>query len=465
MKAIRWLSGLVTVLVASPVLAQTYTVTPILKNGPDVDKKVVVVIGDGYAQADQTAWQNYVETNVLGAFRNDEYLRNHNTAFNIYRVDVVSPVSGVSIKRYSAGCTTFDTKTDDVVDAACNSTSTPVCYTHDTALDFIYTNCWGRCWIEGSSTTEASIKTILDSVVPKRDYEIRVVNVATGETGGCGGGAKLVVTGSSNWKTLAHEFGHMAPGLHDEYVASATANTNYPKSINDRNCSTNTANSVWKSYFTPGISIPTVYDPATMDDNTTVGMFEGCDHYGKGVYRPAQKCRMNSNDREYCPVCRGVFDDLVDGFLDTASDFVTYENRPGALCKAVNDKTVTYSTSGTVENGTAASIDVICPARRNRDANGNFENWFYGEAFVVDRSSTADVCCSVFVRDTGGQVKNGPSVCSAGSSTGNQHLKLGLPKVNWDYTYAHYGVQCSIPATSGGNKSSVLTYRVGGQRY
>lgn len=465
MKAIRWLGGLVTLLVASPALAQTYTVTPVLKNGPDVDKKVVVVIGDGYAAADQTDWENFVENNVLGTFRNDAYLRNHNTAFNVYRVDAVSAVSGVSINRYSAGCDTFPDKTDDVKSTTCTATSTKPCYTHNTALDFIYTGCWGRCWMEGSSTTEATIKTILDSVVPKRDYEIRVVNVLTGETGGCGGGSKLVVTGDTNWQTIAHEFGHMSPGLHDEYVSSAYASTTYSGTVNTKNCSTDQVNTVWASMFTDGVDIPTVFDSATMNDNTTVGMFEGCKHYGKGIYRPAYRCRMNGNNREFCPVCQGVFDTIVDGYGDTPADFVTFENRPGAYCKPTGSGTLNYSTSGTAENASASTSNVICPARRHRDANNSWENWFYGEAFVVDNSSTGDVCCNVFARDTGGTVEAGPTVCSVGASSSKQHLKLGLPKVNLNYTFGHYGLQCSIPAVSGTSKSSILTYRVGGQRY
>ena len=319
--------------------------------------------------------------------------------------------------------------------------------------------------MEGSSTTEASIKTILDAVVPKRDYEMRVLNVATGGTGGCAGGSKLAVTGTTSWQTIAHEFGHMSPGLHDEYVASAYATTAFPNVLNSKNCSTDTSNSVWASKFTQGVSIPTTFDSATMNDNTTVGMFEGCKTYGKGIYRPAFRCRMNGNNREFCPVCQGVFDGVIDGFEDSPAEFVTYENRAGAYCKPIDSGSVNYSMSGTVENSSAATTNITCPARRDRDASSNWENWFYGEAFVVDRHSTDNVCCNVYVRDTGGTVENGPSVCSAGATTSVQQLKLGLPKVNWNFTFAHYGLRCSIPPVAGTSKSSVLTYRVGGQRY
>jgi hypothetical protein len=37
-------------------------------------------------------------------------------------------------------------------------------------------------------------KTLLDELVPKRDLEIRVLDLLTGQTEGCGGGGKLAVT-------------------------------------------------------------------------------------------------------------------------------------------------------------------------------------------------------------------------------------------------------------------------------
>jgi hypothetical protein len=107
---------------------------------------------------------------------------------------------------------------------------------------------------------------------------------------------------------------------------------------------------------------------------------------------------------------------------------------------------------------------VFCPARRVTDGT-NFTNWFSGAAFVIDRSSTADVCCNVYARGVDGNSASGTSVCSSGSGPDYQGLKLDFPKTNMNATFAHIGVQCTIPGTDAGNASSVISYRLIQQRY
>ena len=59
-----------------------------------------------------------------------------------------------------------------------------------------------------------------------------------------------------------------------------------------------------------GTPIPT---PATKKYAATVGAFEGGGYQSKGVYRPAQECRMKINDwPEFCPVCQRAIERLVE---------------------------------------------------------------------------------------------------------------------------------------------------------
>jgi hypothetical protein len=465
-------SSRVHILIAGALLsfasaARAQTVTPVLLNGPDAEKKVVVVIGDGYKDTEQATWATWVKTNVVdGMFGTDEYFRANHTAFNIYRIDLASAESGVSIKRYTADSCKTSEDTDDVADTTCTATSTKPCYTHDTALDFVFTNCWGRCWMEGSSNTSSQLKTILDQLVPKRDYVLRVLNVLTGEGGGCGGGGSLTVTRGENWQTIAHEFGHMISGLYDEYTASAYASTKYSGTVNTRNCSTDlSTNVVWNGLMTPGISVPpaTVYDAMTMDIDDTVGMFEGCKTYGKGIYRPVQNCRMRSeNSGQFCPVCVQTMNATLSGFPDSNADFMYYANIPGAECRGTG---ASYTSGANVTNTGTSSSTVLCPARRIQDSAGNFSNTLFGEVFVIDRSSTADVCCQMFARTPNGNTEYGSTACSTGSSTADQRVKLDLPKVRNPYTFAHFAMKCTLPPASGGAASSVATYRIVQQRY
>ncbi len=457
------------VLVAVEAKAQTPTVTPLLVNGPDADKKVLVVLGDGYQDADMPDYNLWVQQRLIdGVFANDEYFRANHTAFNVYRVNIASPESGVTIRKYSAGCGTSPNG-DDVLDTTCTPTSASPCYTKDTALDYVYTGCWGRCWMEGSANTSAQITAILDQVVPKRDFQIRVLNVLTGGGGGCGGGGSLTVTNAENWQTLAHELGHMVSGLYDEYVASAYRTVQYPSgAVNARNCSTDLtqAGVVWSSLMSPGITVPpaTVWDPATMDIDDTVGMFEGCKTYGLGIYRPVQNCRMRSeNAGQFCPVCTQVMDGTLAGFPDDASDYMFYANYAGASCRG--NAGLSYTSGANVSNPGAAASTLICPTRRISDPSGNLSNTVFGEAFVVDRSTTADVCCQMFGRTPNGNMQAGTNVCTTGSGTDYQRLHMDLPKVRQPYTFAHYSMKCTLPAVSSGAASSILTYRIIQQRY
>lgn len=461
-KPILLLGGLALMTFASPAHAQA-TVTKILDNGPDAEKKVLVVIGDGYTSADMAAYQQYVQDTVIdGVFTHDDFFRANHSAFNVYRVDVVSAQSGVSIKRYSSGCGTSP-DSDDVLNTTCNATSSPACYTHDTALDYIYTGCWGRCWMEGSANTASTIDTILDQLVPKRDLEVRVLNVLTGEGGGCGGGGKLSVTSGTSWQVLGHEMGHMVANLYDEYTASAYSSTSYPSSVNTKNCSTNLSTPVWSDLVS--IATPSTYDSTTMDIDDTVGMFEGCATYGQDVYRPTYNDRMRGNSNQFCPVCSRVLSQTLAGFPDTLADYDFYANYPGAMCKATGTASLTYTTGANISNTTAASASVLCPTRRVQDANGSFTNHLMGQAFVVDQSPTEDVCCQLFARTPAGNLALGANVCSTGSSSASQQLLLDFPKVRMDYTFAHFALKCTLPAAYSGKASSVLTYRIGQQNY
>jgi hypothetical protein len=457
--------GLALLALSTPVHAQT--VTKILDNGPDAEKKVMVIIGDGYAQADIAGYQQYVQETVIdGLFAQDQFFRAHHTAFNVYRVDLVSPESGVSIRRYTPASCETTSWSDDVVNTSCTSTSTPACYTHDTALDFVYTGCWGRCWMEGSANTATTLKAILDELVPKRDLEIRILNVLTGGGGGCGNAGWLNVTSNTTWKVLAHEMGHMVSTLFDEYEAGANASKTYVGGLNMKNCSTSLDKETiaWSSLLTPGISLPTVFNPLTMDEDETVGAFEGCNTFGFGIYRPVHDCMMNHNENEFCPVCRNIMSQTLAGFPDALSDYAFYANYPGAACKAAGGAALSYTTGANISNPTASSASVLCPTRRVQDGI-HFTNRLLGTAYVVDQHPTENVCCQLFARTPNGVAATGANVCSTGNSSAMQQLKLDLPKVRMDYTFAHFALQCSLPAASSGNASSVLTYRIAQQYY
>ncbi len=475
----KWLWGpavLVPLVCAASASAAQYHVEPLLINGPDTEKRIIAVLGDGYDAYDMPMYAEDVRSMVLdGVFRGDETFRNNQSAFNVYRIDVISDVTGVAVQRWD-GKGTRPTN-DDVL---LGSAAEPF-WNQKTVLGYVHTGTWGRCWMEpqDGAATDAAIRQIYtDNLSRIPEYTLILLNVIPysiqykpGEPtmtwgGGCGGGGRQVVTRLVGWDVVAHEYGHGIGTLMDEYVSGAYSSVTYPGTVNVKNCSTslNRQNVAWSSLLSPNIALPTTFNASTMDQDGTVGMFEGCSTYGLGVYRPVYQCRMNGNYNQFCPVCQGVFRDILSPFLDQPADFVDLSSYPGAACRAANGANATYGTDGTVSNGSGNALDLSCPARRLAKS-GVFTTWSAGEVDVVDRHGSQDVCCSMVSRRPDGTQIAGTSECSSGSSASPQKLHLDLPKVHDTLTFSHFEIQCSVPPIDGGNQSMVHSYRVGQQSF
>jgi hypothetical protein len=265
--------------------ARAQAVTKIVDHGPDGEKLTFAVLGDGYAASDQAKYAQDVQKLVLeGVFGHDFYKDNF-SAFNVYRVDLVSKDSGVSSLTEK----------------------------RDTALRVIYSGDWDRCWLEESPETD---QLIIDATagVKKADFILIIAN--EGGYGGCQRGGRLYVTAGDTWDVVAHEYGHGIAGLFDEYTVGGTY-TDSP--VNVKNCSTvlDRKGVSWKRLI--DVSTPLPSDPlATADPNQTVGMFTGCNYATSGIYRPVKECRMKSNGPHFCPVCLGLMKNAVAPHLSAA---------------------------------------------------------------------------------------------------------------------------------------------------
>ena len=123
-------------------------------------------------------------------------------------------------------------------------------------------------------------------------------------------------------QVLVHEFGHGYAGLGDEYAYGNEVETMYPADTEPWEPNLTTLydfKSKWADLVPKGTAIPTPPDASVPnyrnlrnDDDRQklnaatqrVGVFEGGGYQTKGVYRPAQECRMKINEVEhFCPVC------------------------------------------------------------------------------------------------------------------------------------------------------------------
>jgi hypothetical protein len=66
------------------------------------------------------------------------------------------------------------------------------------------------------------------------------------------------------------------------------------------------------------VPLPTIFNGANMDANGTVGLFEGCATYQRGIYRPVSECRMKTNSPNFCPVCSAIMSRSVERYLGNA---------------------------------------------------------------------------------------------------------------------------------------------------
>ena len=282
------------------------SVTQILKSGPPGAKLNIAVLGDGFANADQTAYNNHVKALLLDGVFGMDYFYEDKSAYNIFRVNLISVQSGVSQRVYNENGTPTDASDDTIV-------STTI---RNTALGYIYSGSWAHCWLESGAGTGTKVQNALDTWVP--DYDLVVVILNEAGFGGCGGGGFQIVTLGSSASVMAHEFGHGTGDLADEYCSRPGSFSGGEPARPNITINTNRATLKWRQFVNPATPVPTGVAPASpanctgwtvgskpagWSDSDDAGLFEGGSTWRKGIHRPVINCRMRGNSPPFCPVC------------------------------------------------------------------------------------------------------------------------------------------------------------------
>jgi hypothetical protein len=268
--------------------------------GPPGTKRNIAVLGDGFTAADQSTYNQWVQTTLIeGVFGND-YFSEDASAYNIYRVNLESVDSGVSTRTYDEHGTPSDASDDTIASQTIR----------DTALGMIFSGSWAHCWLEYGPNTEQRIQDALNTWVP--DWNELLVVLNNPNYGGCGGGGRAHVPMGVSWTVIAHEFGHGIGGFADEYSVAGNYTGGEQGWINLTTI-TERATTKWHQFIAPSTPLPTGIGaganynngprPAGWDSNQDVGLFEGGGTMSTGIYRPVENCRMNGNTPPYCPVC------------------------------------------------------------------------------------------------------------------------------------------------------------------
>ncbi len=304
-------------------------VRKILQNGPSAAKVDLLVLGDGYAEADLPKFRGDVDRMVSILFTYEPF-RSRRDDFNVRALEVASPVSGVhrplsqlfrrspfGIQYGVFGSERYALSTDDraIRDAASGAP-------YDAIAVLLNDARYGGGGIYNHQAT-ASVDTAFAEYV------------------------------------FVHEFGHAFAGLGDEYytseVAYETGATDPPEPWEPNVTALKGGRPKWASLVTPGTPLPTPWEkepfekqsrafqaerkakiaagasPAEIDEvfvrqkaaetkllgsmkyAGTVGAFEGASYEPKGLYRPSADCIMFTRDPVgFCPVCRQAISRTID---------------------------------------------------------------------------------------------------------------------------------------------------------
>jgi hypothetical protein len=267
----------------NPKKENNYEVTSILKSGKPNKKLDMVILPEGYTQAEMPKFLDDCRR-FTGYILETKPYDKHIKDINVNAVLAASEESGTDIPA--------DTISRNTLLSSNFST-----FGTDRYL----------------MTTE--FKTVRD-VASSVPYDAIIILVNHSQYGG--GGiynfyAISTVDDENSGFVLTHEFGHSFAGLGDEYSGSGSAAADIylkDKEPWEPNITT-LANfdSKWKDMLPEGTPIPT---PATDDWNGKVGVFEGAGYMEKGAYKPYLDCSMNVVIfNNFCPVCQRAIERMI----------------------------------------------------------------------------------------------------------------------------------------------------------
>ena len=259
----------------------------LLRNGSPEEKIDVAIVAEGYTAEEKDAFYADAQT-AMDAILAHEPFGRYKDRFNFVAVALTSADSGVSVPGKGEW--------------------------KDTALKAHFNTFYSDRYL-----TTLRLKNMHDRLcgVP---YE-HIVILANTETYGGGGIFNLYTLTTAQHPSfkpvVVHEFGHSFAGLADEYYYDDQyVQYYYPDTEPWEQNITTLADfdSKWKDMLE---EIPGQAGNDVMQAGNDVGLYEGAGYQSKGVYRPAQDCRMHTNKAEgFCPVCQRALGCIIEFYTE-----------------------------------------------------------------------------------------------------------------------------------------------------
>ena len=243
--------------------ATTPVLIPMHDNGRHDNRIDLVFVGDGYLASETPAFAQSAEA-AWQALMNYEPYKTYQNFFDASRVEIASPVSGIS-----------NDPTDGV------AKQTPL------GMHFWCHN------IERLLCVDTKSANAYANLVPGINHVISLAHTAT--YGGAGG-ALTTLAGENSLSdgVIVHEMAHTLAGLGDEYDVpydTATGSDSDLPNITSQSAATMTANHTkwWRWIGKPS------------GDGSTVGAYDGANYYAHGFNRPSQDSEMRSLGKPFNP--------------------------------------------------------------------------------------------------------------------------------------------------------------------
>lgn len=269
----------------------TAHITPhkyMLQSG-SIDKCIdVAILAEGYTPQEMETFYKDAEIACESLFAHEPF-RSLKSRFNIVAVASPSEDSGVSVPRLGEW--------------------------KRTAFGSHFSTFYSDRYL-----TTSRVKSIHDALagIP---YEHIIILANTEEYGGGGIYNSYTLTTAHHpmfRPVVVHEFGHSFGGLADEYFYDNDVMTDtYPLDIEpwEQNISTRKNFAAkWEDMLAEGTPVPT---PTAESEKYPVGVYEGGGYSAKGIYRPADNCRMRTNEYPtFCPVCQRDIQRIIEFYTE-----------------------------------------------------------------------------------------------------------------------------------------------------
>lgn len=254
------------------------------RTGDSRERIDVAFVAEGYGTGEMETFRADCEESIE-AILSHEPFRSMAGRFNFIAVNVPSQEGGVSIPHRGEW--------------------------HQTVLGSSFDTFYSERYL-----TTLRLKRLHD-VLATVPYEHIIILANTDNYGGGGIYNSYLLSAAHNSKSrpvVVHEFGHSFAGLADEYYYDDQYETMYPADTEPWEPNLTTLVDFagkWADMMPRRQPVPT--PPSGKNVYEEVGVYEGGGYQSRGVYRPAQECRMKINEAPvFCPVCQRAIRRVID---------------------------------------------------------------------------------------------------------------------------------------------------------